>query len=58
MRDVEGFPPVRSGTFHGAGVIDAVLDVTSRSEAWLEVQADGDSRVEMRGDGSEDGLVR
>jgi hypothetical protein len=48
----EGFPPVRSGTFHGAGVIDAVLEVPSRSEAFIEVEAEGEASVELLGDGS------
>ena len=52
VRDADGFPPVRSGTFRGVGVIDAVLDVPSRSETFIEVQADGDARVEVLGDGS------
>ena len=52
VRDAEGFPPVRSGTFHGAGVIDAVLEVPSRSEASIELEAEGSVRVEVLGDGS------
>jgi len=52
VRDTEGSPAVRSGMFHGATVVDAVIDVPSRSERFVEVEADGPVSVEMRGDGS------
>jgi hypothetical protein len=50
--DVEEFPPVRSGTFHGVAVVDAVLKVPSRDEGWVEVEAEGSVAVEVRGDGT------
>jgi hypothetical protein len=41
-----------TGTFHGVAVIDALLEVPSRSEAWLEVEAFGTGVVELLPDGT------
>jgi len=52
VRDADGFPSVRSGTFHGVAVIDGLLEVPSLSEAWLEVESSGTGVVELLPDGT------
>lgn len=42
---------MRSVAIHGVGVIDAVLDVSSSSAAFVQVEAEGDTSLEVLGNG-------
>jgi hypothetical protein len=52
VRDVDGFPPVRLGYFHGVTTIDRHLEVPSASQRWLEVATTGVADLELLDDGS------
>jgi hypothetical protein len=52
VRDIEGFPPVRLGVFHGVTTIDRYLEVPSASSGWVEVASAGTADVELLLDGT------